>query len=126
MAGSVTTNAIEAGLGLTLREDPRYFRVPRQAFKSRAANVAALTFLARNESGKSEPAYARYLGIVGGNFLSNSWRVPSEANAQAALVRASEGFAGRMAANAFQEFWPDAKRHLFRKHNRLADDTGHD
>lgn len=125
MAGSATSNAMEAGVGLILREDPRYFRVPRQAFKSRVANVATLTFLARNRSARSEPAYARYLGIVGGNFLSNSWRVHSEANAQAALVRASEGFAGRMATNGFQEFWPDVKGRVFRKNKRLADGNRH-
>ena len=118
MAGSATSNAIEASVGLILREDPRYFRVPRQAFKSRVGNMAKLTFLARNETGPAVPAYARYIGIVGGNFLSNSWRVPSEANGAAALLRASEGFAGRMAANAFAEFWPDVKSHLFRNRQR--------
>jgi len=121
LAGSATGNAMEASVGLLLREDPRYFRVPQQPSKSRVANVARLTFLARNESGRSEPAYARYIGIVGSNFLSNTWRVHSEANAQDALLRSSEGFAGRMAANAFKEFWPDFKRYVRHKHNRLAE-----
>jgi hypothetical protein len=119
MIGSAAGNAIEAGVGLGLREDPRYFRVPKQAFKSRVGNVTRLTFLARDESGRSEPAYARYLGIVGSNFLSNTWRVHSEANAKDALLRSSEGFAGRMAANAFGEFWPDVKKYLLRKHKRV-------
>jgi hypothetical protein len=120
MAGSATSNAMEAGAGLILREDPRYFRVPQQVFKFRVGNVARLTFLARNESGRSEPAYARYIGIVGSNFLSNAWRVHSEANAKDGLLRSSEGFAGRMATNAFREFWPDVKKYLFRKHNRVG------
>jgi len=119
MAGSATSNATEAGVGLVLREDPRYFRVPQQAFSARVGNVARLTFLARNESGRSEPAYARYIAIVGGNFLSNTWRVPSEANAQDALLRSSEAFAGRMAANAFKEFWPDVKNLLRHRRSRL-------
>jgi hypothetical protein len=59
----------------------------------------------------SEPA------ILGSNFLSNTWRVHSEANAHDALLRASGGFAGRMAANAFEEFWPDIKKRIFRKRN---------
>lgn len=118
--GSAAGNAIETGVGLGLHEDPRYFRVPQQAFKFRVGNVARLTLLARNESGRSEPAYARYIGIVGSNFLSNAWRVHSEANAKDAVLRSSEGFAGRMAANAFKEFWPDVKRHVFRKYNRAS------
>jgi hypothetical protein len=120
IAGSATSNAMEGGFGLVLREDPRYFRVPQQAFKFRVGNVARLTFLARNKSGGSEPALARYVGIVGGNFLSNSWRVHSEANVKDAVLRSSEGFAGCMAANAFKEFWPDVKRHVFRKYNRSS------
>ena len=120
IAGSATGNAMEGGFGLVLREDPRYFRVPQQAFKLRVGNVARLTFLARNKSGRSEPALARYVGIVGGNFLSNSWRVHSEANAKEALLRSSEGFAGRMAANAFAEFWPDVKKCLHRNRNRVT------
>jgi hypothetical protein len=120
MAGSATSNAMEASVGLLLREDPRYFRVPQQAFSARVGNVARLTFLARNESGRSEPACARYIGIVGSNFLSNAWRVPSEANATDALLRSSEGFAGHMAANAFAEFWPDVKNLLRHRRSRLA------
>lgn len=120
MAGSATCNAMEAGVGLLLHEDPRYFRVPQQAFSARVGNVARLTFLARNESGRPEPAYARYIGMVGGNFLSNTWRVPSEANAKDALLRSAEGFAGRMAVNAFAEFWPDVKNLLRHKRSRLA------
>jgi len=120
LAGSATSNAMEGSVGLLLREDPRYFRVPQQAFKARVGNVARLTFLARNESGRSEPAYARYIGIVGSNFLSNTWCLHSEANARDALLRSAEGFAGRMAANAFKEFWPDVKRYVRHKHNRPA------
>jgi hypothetical protein len=120
MAGSAVGNGIEVSAGLALREDPRYFRVPEETFKSRLGNVARFTFSARGEDGSLGPAYARYIAIVGGNFLSNTWRVRSEANARDALLRSSEGFGGRMAADAFQEFWPDVKKYVFRKHNRAA------
>ena len=103
MAGSVTGNAIEASAGLVLREDPRYFPVPDQPFRARVGNVVRLTFAARGGDGGFKPAYARYMAILGSNFVSNTWRVGSEANTQDALLRASEGFAGRMAANAFEE-----------------------
>ncbi len=106
---------MEASAGLLFREDPRYFRVPDRPFKARVGNVVRLTFSARGGGGGVRPAYARSIAIVGGNFLSNTWRVPSEANPQHALLRASEGFAGRMAANAFTEFWPDIEKHVLHK-----------
>jgi hypothetical protein len=115
MAGSAASNAVEASAGAFLREDPRYFRASQQPFKARLGNVVRLTFLARGSNGSFGPAYARYMGIVGSNFISNAWRVHSEADTQDALIRSSEGFAGRMAANAFAEFWPDIQKHVFHK-----------
>ena len=114
---SATGNAIEAGVGLILREDPRYFCLPNRPFKARVGNVIRLTFAARGHAGSSRPAYARYMAIFGNNFLSNTWRVNSEANTRDALLRASEGFGGRMGANAFEEFWPDIKKLFFHKGN---------
>jgi hypothetical protein len=115
MTGIITGNAIEASAGLMLREDPRYFRVPDRPFKARVGNVVRLTFAARGDDGSFGPAYARYMAICGNNFLSDTWRVHSEANAQNALLRTAEGFAGRMVANAFEEFWPDVKMRVFHK-----------
>jgi hypothetical protein len=115
MTGIVTGNAMEASVGALWGEDPRYFRVPDQPFKARLVHVVRLTFVARRPDGNFEPAYARYIAISGNNFLSNTWRVHSEANTEDALLRTAEGFAGRMAANAFEEFWPDIKRYAFHR-----------
>jgi hypothetical protein len=113
----VTGNAIEASAGFLLREDPRYFRAPGRPFSARLKNVVRLTFVSRSYDGSFGPAYARYTAILGSNFLSNTWRPPSDADAPHALLRTSWGFAGRLAANAFEEFWPDVKKRLFPKRN---------
>jgi len=118
--GSAVGNGLEAGAGFFLREDPRYFRAAQLTFRGRVGNVMQRAFSTRSGNGRLVPAYARFLGIVGGNFLSNTWRVPSEANSRDALLRSSEGFAGRMAANAFHEFWPDLKKHAFRQRGQGA------
>jgi hypothetical protein len=112
-------SAIETAGGLPLHEDPRYFRVSQEPFKTRATNVLRMTFLSPRPNGRLCPAYARYAGIFGSNFLSDPWRVHSEASPQAALLRSAEGFGGRVAANAFSEFWPDVKRQVFHR-NRSA------
>jgi len=108
---------MEASVGLLLGEDPRYFRVQDGPFKARIKNVVRLTFLARLDDGSFGPAYARYAAISGNNFLSNTWRVPGESNVHDALLRTAEGFAGRMAINAFEEFWPSLKGRVFHRHN---------
>jgi hypothetical protein len=115
LTGVVTGNAIEGGVGALWGEDPRYFRVPDQPFGARVKNVMKQTFTARRRDGSFAPAYARFIAEPGNNFLSNAWRPASEANTHDALLRTGEGFAGRMASNAFQEFWPDIERRLLHR-----------
>jgi hypothetical protein len=115
LTGVATGNAMEAGLGSLWGEDPRYFRATGEPVKGRIKNVIVMTFMARRGDATLAPAYARYAGNVGNNFLSNTWRADSEATASNACLRILLGFAGRMGANAFEEFWPDARRYVFRK-----------
>jgi hypothetical protein len=117
LTGTSTSNAMEAGFGAAWAEDPRYFRAPQLPFGRRMRNVVSMTFLAHNREGQRMPAYARYLAVPGSSFLSNTWRVDSDATTQAALLRTVWGFAGSMGKNAFVEFWPDVQRKVFhRKH----------
>jgi hypothetical protein len=110
LTGISTGNAIEASMGAIWGEDPRYFHTVHQQFGARAKNVADLTFRAYGRDGERHPAYARFLAEFGNNFLSNTWRVPSESDWQHALIRTSEGFGGRALSNAFNEFVPEVWR----------------
>ncbi len=116
LTGISTGNAMEASIGMIWREDPRYFRAPDERFKQRISNIFKQTYYARRHDGSFHPAYARFIGIFGNNFLSNTWRAQSEAANHDAALRSLEGIAGRVASNAFDEFWPDVKRHVFHRH----------
>jgi hypothetical protein len=113
--GIATGNAMEAALGSLWGEDPRYFRATGQSVKRRIKNVIVMTFVARQDDGTIAPAYARYIGTSGNNFLSNTWRADSESGVGDACLRTALGFAGRMGGNAFAEFWPTVTKHLFHK-----------
>jgi hypothetical protein len=113
LAGLSTGNAMEATLGAIWGEDPRYHRVPNEPFGGRVRNIVKMTFVACRNDGSFSPAYARYIGISGSNFLANSWRAHSEANFHDAVLRTFIGFLGRMGSNTVQEFWPDVKRRIF-------------
>jgi hypothetical protein len=115
LTGVSTGNAMEASLGSLWGEDPRYFRSNDRAFGGRVKHVIVTTFLAPGRDGNWRPAYARYAGNVGNNFLSNTWRVDSENSAGDAALRCVWGITGKMAGNAFSEFWPDVKKLVFRK-----------
>jgi hypothetical protein len=116
LTGISTGNAIEATLGAALDgEDPRYFHTIHRPFGSRVKNIVDLTFRAYHADGERHLAYARYTATFGNNFLSNSWRAPSEADWQHALVRTAEGFGDRALSNAFREFMPQVWRKLRHK-----------
>jgi hypothetical protein len=112
-AGVATSNTMEATVGSFWGEDPRYFSERGQPFGARVRSVVRQTFVARRRDGDFAPAYARFIGITGSNFLSNEWRADSEADSEHALIRSGEGLLGRMAANTFEEFWPSVKLHVF-------------
>ncbi len=115
LTGISTGNAIEATLGAAWSEDPRYFHTVHAAFAERAKNVVDLTFRAYHDDGERHPAYARFVAIFGNNFLSNTWRVQSEADWQHAMIRSAEGFGGRFVSNAFSEFFPQVWRKIQKK-----------
>lgn len=117
MTGISTGNAIEAALGAAWGEDPRYFHTVHQSFGNRVKNVADLTFRAYHPDGERHLAYARFVAEFGNNFLSNTWRVPSDSDWQRAMIRTAEGFGGRALSNAFSEFVPV----LWRKLRHLPD-----
>jgi len=106
LTGVSTGNAIEASLGMAWGEDPRYFASPDRNFWARVSHAADLTFRTRRSDGNLHPAFARYTGNVGNNFLSNTWRVDSESSVGSALTRTAVGFAGKFGSNLFEEFWP--------------------
>jgi hypothetical protein len=110
LTGVSTGNAIEASLGAAWGEDPRYFHTLNASFGERAKNVADLTFRAYRPDGQRHLAYARFVATFGNNFLSNTWRVQSEADWQHAMIRSAEGFGARAISNAFSEFVPQVWR----------------
>jgi hypothetical protein len=111
--GIATSNLMEDGLGAVIGEDPRYPRIGTAPFGKRLGNVVLMTVAAKHRNGQTAPAYARYGAIVGSNFLSNTWRADSEAHASDALTRTGWGFLSRLASNAWHEFWPSVKPHVF-------------
>ncbi len=117
LSTNAASNALEAGLGAAWGEDPRYVHSIDKRFWNRIGHAGRLTFMAYRANGTMAPAYARYSGMAGSNFLSNTWRVQSENTVGAAVTRTALGFAGKFASNVFEEFFmrgkktPESTRH---------------
>jgi hypothetical protein len=112
LTGVSVGNVIEGSLGAAWGENPRYPRSGTGSLWQRVGHSAKMTFAAPYADGHVGPSYARYAGIVGNNFLSNTWRVDSEATTRAAWTRAAFGVLGRFTGNMFEEFWPSVTKKL--------------
>ena len=108
----VMGNAIEAGLGALWDEDPHYDRSGQGPRWQRLRHAAAMTLLAHSGDRTAAPAYARYTGIVGENFIAKTWRPQSERSVNFALGQCALGFVGRFAGNDFDEFWTDVRKKI--------------
>ena len=108
------SNSIEAGLGAMWGEDPRYIRAPRGSVRSRIRYAAAAVMLAPRRDGRLAPAWGRYAGNVANNLIENAWLPASVTSPGQTLLRCATGFAGRLAGNLFDEFWPDIKQRFRR------------
>lgn len=115
LTGVSTGSAIEASVGALWGEDPRYFASKDRSFWGRVLHAGNMVIMAPGRDGKLRPAYARYAGNVGNNFLSNTWRVDSESSVSAALSRIAVGFAGKYGGNLFYEFWPTVRDKIKKK-----------
>jgi hypothetical protein len=113
LTGIAPERVMEAGLGDLWGEDPRYHRIEGQPWRGRVKHVLVSPFAIYSADGDISPAYARLISMPASNFLSNTWRPDSESSAAAAGRRTALGFVFRMAGNAFTEFWPDMKQHMF-------------
>jgi hypothetical protein len=115
LTGISTSNVMEGGLGAVWGEDPRYFRAAGQSFGRRIKHVFVMAVVAPRRDGHYAPAYARLIAYPGNNFLSNTWRVPSESTTTKALERTGYAFLGKIASNTWAEFWPDVHKAVFKK-----------
>lgn len=112
IGGSLTSNFMETELGALWGEDPRYRRSGRGPIKKRAFYAIKTAFLAYDRNGHTMPAYARYASISGSNLIGNTWRPDSQRTASETGSRIALGFVGRIASNAFAEFWPDVRTRI--------------
>ena len=97
LTGLSTGNAMEASVGALWGEDPRYFPSPTRGFGPRLKCVIRSSFVAPGRDGRWHPAYARFAGNVGNNFLSSTWRAPSENDPRHAAMRCAWGVLGGIA-----------------------------
>lgn len=106
-AGTFSRQAFAFTLETALREDPRYFPLPRGAgFKQRSMNALKQTIWTKNDDGSSGFAFARVGSAFGAAELTNAWQPASTGGQGNAFKRGFIGLGADCGYNFLQEFLP--------------------
>ena len=117
----IVTRGIENGIGflasVTLGQDPRYFRSSESGFWHRSRHALLYTAMTRTDDGGRTPAFWRFAGNFGTQFVSNAWRPERHTQFSDTMVRGTVSIGYDAASNLVKEFWPDIRRKIFRRSN---------
>ena len=111
--------AIKSGIGLLvampLQQDPRYFYSDEPGLWRRTTHAVTSTFVTRTDNGGRALSLWRITGNYGAQFASNAWRPERQTGVSDTLMRATVSLGMDAATNIIKEFWPDIRRHVFRR-----------
>lgn len=110
----LVSETVEFGVSALHHEDPRYFRMPGASVKRRVAHTITSAFVARKADGSgSTIALGRFAGVYGSWYVAQKWEPQSATGVGQFMLWGTVGMFTKTFANAFHEFWPDAKRKFF-------------
>jgi hypothetical protein len=101
---------ISFGVGLMLREDPRYFKSHNSGLWKRGLHALGQSFIAHADSGRIHPGYSNFISITASEYVSQQWHPENERTTRNYLEGVGISFGTNIAQNIFQEFWPDIKK----------------
>jgi hypothetical protein len=99
-----------------LHDDPRYFRIgPSGTFKRRLLHAILSPEWTRRDNGSHRFNYSKVAGTFMATAVGTAYYPESESDAGSFFARSFSRLGSASGNAAFQEFWPDIKRKLFKK-----------
>jgi hypothetical protein len=115
-ANAMLQGTIQAPVAAVLHEDVRYITSTQHGFKSRAVHALAYSFLTYDEHGHPTLNIANLGAYYGSTAISTLW-LPGRYNvASYTFSNATEQIGLTLPVNLLQEFWPEVRRYVFRRH----------
>ncbi len=87
-----------------LHQDPRYFYQGSGSIASRTFHAASFTFVARGDSGKSQPNFSHLLGSLAAAGIANAYHPAGSRGVGDTFQTFGIGVAGNIVGNIFREF----------------------
>ena len=113
---AVLQGTFQAPLAAVLHEDVRYIPTSQHSFQRRALHAVLYSFLTYNNQGHPTLNIANLTAYYASTAVTTAW-LPGIGNAaKYTLSNASEQIALSFPLNVVQEFWPEIRHSLFRRH----------
>jgi len=112
---AVLQGSFQAPLAALLHEDVRYIPTTNHSVGRRALHAVLYSFLTYNDQGHPTLNVANLTAFYASTAVTTAW-LPSIGNAaKYTFSNGSEQIALSFPLNVVQEFWPEIRRHIFRR-----------
>jgi hypothetical protein len=102
-------SSIEAAAAAVLKQEVRYVKCGCTGTLKRAAYSVGMIFATLNDAGEYRPAYARFAGAVGAQFIGNTWTPRGYRNWDTTLRDGGLQLGFAAGFNLVREFLPKKK-----------------
>jgi hypothetical protein len=113
---AVLQGTFQAPLAAILREDVRYIPTSQRSIPRRALHAVLYSFLTYDDKGHPTLNIANLAAFYASTAVTTTW-LPGIGNpARYTFTNASQQIALSFPLNVVQEFWPEIRQHLLRRH----------
>ena len=113
---AVLQGTFQAPLAAVLHEDVRYIPTTHRSFHRRALHAILYSFLTYNDKGHPTLNVANLTAFYASTAVTTAWLPGIQNPARYTFANASEQVALSFPLNVVQEFWPEIRRCIFRRH----------
>jgi hypothetical protein len=116
VGNAVLQGTVQAPVAAVFHEDVRYITSNQPGIKSRIWHAVKYSFLTYNDQGRPTLNVANIGAYYASTAISVAW-LPGHYNvASYTLSNSTEQIALSVPVNVFQEFWPEIRHFVFRRH----------
>jgi len=113
---AVLQGTFQAPLAAILHEDVRYIPTSHHGFRRRAIHAILYSFLTYNDKGRPTLNIANLTAFYASTAVTTAWLPGIQNAAKYTFSNASEQIALSFPLTVVQEFWPEIRHYVFRRH----------
>jgi hypothetical protein len=116
VGSGILQGTFQAPVAAVLHEDVRYISSSQHGFRRRVAHAFVYSFLTYNSQGRPRLNIANLSAYYAANAVSTVWLPGIKNVATYTFSNASEQIGLSAPVNLFQEFWPEIRHYVLRRH----------